>query len=450
MARRTAQQSMGRVSSATAAAAPKPSVFRRVKIREWLSVSLFGIAVYLWVIHSHKAPLAQAAIVVALVGLIIDPHPLRLPPFLLWFGGWLLWGLLSMTWSQYPEVVLDKWQDYGKIWLIVFAATNAIRTRAQLLGFAVLWLGIYAAYPVRGTLFNIVFGISTMGRFAWNFSFSNFNDLAAYTLLLLGLTVGMFWVAPRKWVRQAALIGIFILPLIIFATQSRGGILGITIFGLLTLAGDKSKIRLLVTGIGIAGVLAVAAPESVWDRILNMKNMRSTETLNQMDSSAEQRYLIWQVAARVISAQPVQGAGLGAYPRAHAAAAARESRFAGASGTRDSHSLYLNVIGETGFIGLIFWIGMIGTLVITFLRLESSMRRRPEFSQMVRVSVALRAGLLGFLVCAIFGSLHKEPYIYLYLMVMAHFAMFAREMVEGSGGPRRNLNPLRLRSAHSD
>jgi hypothetical protein len=62
--------------------------------------------------------------------------------------------------------------------------------------------------------------------------------------------------------------------------------------------------------------------------------------------------------------------------------------------------------------------------------------------------VALRAGLIGFLVCALFGSLHKEPYLYLYVMVMTHFALLAGSKVMGAeGGPRRRAvtGPGRLR-----
>ena len=444
-ARARSRDTWPNLSAPNASAEPVPQGAGR---RRWLSMSLMGIGLYLFVIHSHKAPLAQVAIGIALVGLLLDARPLRVPPLLAWFGAWLLWGLLSLVWTAYPAVVWDKWLEYSKIWLIVFTAFNAIRTPVQLVGFTITWLGIYALYPVRGTLFNIAFGISVQGRFAWNFSFANYNDLAAYTLLMLALSVGMLRIANTKWVRQAALAGVFVLPVIIFATQSRGGILGIAIFGLLLLSGERSRFRMLATGVAVAGVVALAAPESVWERILNMKNLTSVETLGEADTSAEQRYMIWQVAGQIIAAQPVQGVGLGAYPKAHGRVTSQDSRFAFARGERDTHSLYLNVLAETGVIGLAMIIGLLASVIAGYLRLERNLRSRHELLPWLRVATALRAGLIGFLVCALFGSLHKEPYLYLYLMVMTHFALLAGSKVTGAeGGPRRRelSTPGRLR-----
>jgi putative inorganic carbon (HCO3(-)) transporter len=185
--------------------------------------------------------------------------------------------------------------------------------------------------------------------------------------------------------------------------------------------------------------VAMAAPESVWQRILNMKNLTSVETIGDADSSAEQRYTIWQVAGKIITAHPVLGVGLGAYPQEHSRAAARSSKFFFARGERDTHSMYLNVLAETGIIGISLLLGMLASMVIGFMRLERILRRRPDMTQWFRVATTLKAGLIGFLVCALFGGLHREPYLYLYIMLMAHFALLARATAGGTEPVRQRV-----------
>src|SRR5690606_40059475 len=55
------------------------------------------------------------------------------------------------------------------IGVIFFVAYNAIQSRAQLRFFVFWTLAMYALFPVRGTLFNFLFGIAEFGRYAWNF-----------------------------------------------------------------------------------------------------------------------------------------------------------------------------------------------------------------------------------------------------------------------------------------
>jgi len=389
---------------------------------------LIGIATYLFVIHSYKLPIAGYAVGLALVGLFFEGRALRTPPFLQWFGAWLLWGLLTMAWSNFPSEVWPVWVEFSKVWLIVFVAVNAIRAPAQLLAFAITWLGMFALYPVRGTLFNILFGYGIQGRYAWNFAFENPNDMAAYTLLLLALSVAVLRIAPARWVRWSALAGVFILPMIMFATQSRGGLLGLAVFILLVFAGERAKLKVLAVGVAAAGLILMTAPEGVWQRIRGMENLTSTATIADADeeSSAEQRWTIWQVAFEIIGEHPVGGVGLGVYPKENALMVRRMGGRDGsvglARGERDSHSMFLTVAAETGAVGMAIFLGMLISAIAASLRAERRLKAIAGTDADRQALVALRAGLTGFLIAGVFGGLHREPQLYFMMTLIVHYS----------------------------
>src|SRR5690606_396077 len=147
----------------------------------------------------------------------------------------------------------------------------------------------------------------------------NPNDLAALTLLQLGMALALYLREPKGWPRIAALAGIVLLPFIILLTQSRGAFLAIAAFGLLTIAGQRRRLRSLAIVAVIGAVVAMAAPDSLWERVGGLRNATNTENLQEVDSdgSAEQRYEIWKVARKIAREHPIIGVGVGAYPQAH-------------------------------------------------------------------------------------------------------------------------------------
>lgn len=406
----------------------------------WLSLTLVGVGLYLFVIHSHKAAIASPAIALALVGVILQGRRVVIPTFLLWFGAWVAWGLVTLAWTDFPAESWARWVAYAKLWIIVFALANAARTPNQWLALVVIWLGLFAVFPVRGTFMNFVSGISFGGgRYSWNFSFRNPNDLAAYSLLILALAVSVFSIAPKRWLRWSALGGIMVLPLMLFATQSRGALVGTGIFGILLLAAERAKFRALAITSVVAATVLMAAPSGVWDRLSNMRHLQSVETIGEADTSAEQRWVIWQVAIALVKSHPIGGVGVGSYPKAHSNEATTTSEFAIAQGERDTHSLYLNVLAETGFIGAGVFVGLLVSVLVRIRTAERYLRNVKKDSGGARAAAALRCGLIGFLVCAIFGTLHKEPYLFLFLVITSQFAGFVLQRSESPGlAPVRN------------
>ncbi len=385
-----------------------------------LSATFLGLVVYLWVIHSYKAPIASYAIGLGLFGLLLQAHRLRLPAPLLWFGAFVLWAGVSSLLSPGAYFDGDAITDYAKLWLIFLVACNVAQTRTQFYGLIVAWLGIYALYPVRGTLFNFMIGHQYFGRYAWNFIFENPNDLAALSLPMFAMAVAVLQGrSQRAWIRLSALAGVVVLPLLIFVTQSRGGILALATMGLLILVQYRRQARGLAVTVLVAGVVFLVAPPEVWDRLGGLTKAGDTETLREVDveGSAEQRFEIWRVAASIFSDHPIAGVGLGRYPVVHSEYASSGAFLPTARGQRDPHSIYLNILAETGLPGLLCFLMMVGIVFV---------RGRVVIRALAKVDLAgsrqistLLIGLIGVLQAGIFASLHRVAFLYVFLGVIA-------------------------------
>ena len=295
---RRAAAAAGPLQRAVAALGPLATPSGRITFGVVWTLSFMALLLYVFVVHSFRLNAAAIAIVLALVGLFIQGKPLRAPAPLLWFVAFWCWAFLVSFTGRWSSVSMEALTEFAKIGVIFFVAYNAIQTRAQLRFFVFWWLAMFALFPVRGTIFNFLSGIGDFGRYAWNFVFANPNDLAAYTLLVIGWCIAVSRAKQAKWIRLAALGGVLVLSFIVVITQSRGGTIALTVMWVVTfwkeIAKMQAKTWLLMGAVG--ALLVVMAPDAVWERIRNMRHLQSTETLGQADSSAEQRFTIWRVA----------------------------------------------------------------------------------------------------------------------------------------------------------
>lgn len=379
-----------------------------------------GLLLYLLVITSYRLPLGGFAIGLALYSFLLQRGSVRFPPYLGWLTAFGIWSFVAAMQTDYPDAVHPQVVMLLKLSLIVLVAANAMQTRAQMRLFMVFFLGCFALWPLRGAMFNFFFYHNDMdGRAIWNQLYGNPNDLGAIALLQLSMAVTLLETEPKGWVRWCAVLGVILIPMLILMTQSRGVFLGLLVFVAITLVGQRRRLRLLVRLGVIALLLAAVVPAGVWDRVGTLRHATSTTTLDEVDGaegSARQRYEIWRVAGKIIRDHPVTGVGLGAYKPNHEQYALQPEFNPTAQGGRDTHSLYLNVLAETGYPGLLLYLGMVLTV---FIAAERTRRRcRGVLDTAARQLLVLEAGLVAFLAAATFGSLPYLPHFLLHLVLL--------------------------------
>lgn len=405
-----------------------------------MTVALFGLAVYLFCVHSFKLPIAAGGIAVGLLGVLLAQRGVSAPRPILFFAAFLAWSTIGLVTSQYPSIVGESIVDYLKIFLIFFVAINSVRSLPEHALLVGIWVLMFALYPARGTYFNFLAGIGDFGRYAWNFSFSNFNDMAAYTILAMALSGFLFAGRFHKWIRFAGLVSTMGLALLVILTQSRGAFVGLIAGFTLLLSRSINRARLIKFGVLASLAVVMIAPNAVWDRFSRMKFLTETETIGQADTSAEQRFVILQIAFTIARENLATGVGLGAYAETHSRYAEERQEWAFGGGSRDAHNMYLSLAAETGIPGVLLFLGMLGSTLIRAAAVEKRLRLGHLVeAEQLRI---LRFGLVAFLVAAIFGGFHRVSFMYLYLAVLwAASELFEQRYLSNSGLANPETDP---------
>lgn len=404
---------------------------------QW-TLTFVGFLGYIFAITTYRFQIGDVSVVVALLGLLTMKEPIRVPGLLKGLGVFLIWGIMGYALSSYPDLVYARLNQMVKLWMIALVAANALRTRPQVRFFLFFWLACYAFFPVRGALFNYyIYGEKLFGRAIWNYIFSNPNDLAAYCILQLSMSLGLNSLAAKGPVRLGTRLGLVVLPLLILLTKSRGAFLGFAVFLLFALWGQRRRGRAIGITVVVASALIFIAPENVLDRVFALKNIEETGEVGSADEegSAAQRYEIWKVARQIIREHPVAGVGLGAYPAEHQLVSRQPQFDPTARGRRDTHSTYLNVTAETGFVGMIIFAS---TYLAVFIAVDSGRRKykklRPLTSQAV---YAMEVGALGFFIAAAFGSMAHVSFLVLHVITMWSLVELMKREVAVSAPTRR-------------
>jgi probable O-glycosylation ligase (exosortase A-associated) len=166
------------------------------------------------------------------------------------------------------------------------------------------------------------------------------------------------------------------------------------------------------------------------------------------ESSAMSRIYTWKTLWAVALDHPILGAGFGSdNPTLFAVYAPRDPEFAIFQGRfYVAHSIYLQALGEQGFVGLAIFLS-IGFFTYRLAgRLAAETKDEPDFSAWVPLLMRMsQASLIGFAVGGAFLSLmHLDvPYYVLALVVLSNASV--RETIKARRLEAANPSPTDVR-----
>jgi O-antigen ligase len=421
----------GRVRRSTA---PPPSAL------PWYGLAIFTF----FYVTSRWPPLfTEIGIYLALLGLVLRPQGLAFPTPLRWALVFILWAFMTALFAIAPERAWQVLLELLKALVIFFVAVNVLRTPQQLRFYILLILVAFVIYPARGTLVGYVHGNTVVGRAVWNRIYANSNDLAAITLLMLGLALAIATVKTQNArVRLAAATLVPITLLIILLTQSRGVFIGLLVgFVPPLLARLRKRPSGTAPVLVVLAVIAVVVPAASWHRLEGINSLSETigadpkgrpsaheDRFGEFASnSARERFDILKTGLYIAATHPVLGVGIGCYPEANA-------RYAPELGERDAHNTYVSLAAETGFPGLLLWLGLVGSVLVEVRR----RRARIEADNLTIQAVWIERAAIGYLVAGFFGTYAGLTIFYLFLGILwAASNVLGGEAIEPAAPPAR-------------
>ena len=84
--------------------------------------------------------------------------------------------------------------------------------------------------------------------------------------------------------------------------------------------------------------------------------------------------------------------------------------------SRALHSIYFEILGETGWVGLFLFLSIAGTSFLSLRRVKRAARENPQLLWLGDAASALQLTLVVMLICGAFIGIAYQPY---------HYYMFA-------------------------
>jgi putative inorganic carbon (hco3(-)) transporter len=375
----------------------------------------FGIA--------YQFPFALIIAIATLIGLLLTKERNRLPmtPITVLMLAFMVWmSFTSLFALQPPDVVYASWSQVFKTQLMLFVAMMLIRGRKQidqLIWAIVLSVGFFG---VKGGIWTVTSGGENK---VWgppgSFIEGN-NELGLAVAMLIPLMYYLAESTSKKWLRYAMWFAIAACAFSILGSHSRGAFIAIGVAALFL--GIKSHRPILITIIFVLALAGAAAlmPDN-W-----VARMSTIETY-QEDASAQSRLRTWDTIWNMVQDRPVVGAG---FDLANPLLFEKYSSIPGED-FYGPHSIYFQVLGEHGFIGL----GLFLALGFATWRRSNKLTRqcagRPGLDWVPRLMRMVQVSLLAFAVGGAFlGLLHYDlPYYLAAIVVLVEIAVAPKQQI---------------------
>jgi probable O-glycosylation ligase (exosortase A-associated) len=329
------------------------------------------------------------------------------------FGGWIGVSYLG---ARNQELAAPWLWEYAKVFVMFLTASLLIWTTKQVWA---LFIIAAAALGYLGYEINAAY-LEYHRITIYDNGYGGLDNNGAGLMLAMGVPLCLFaWEGIQRWWRWifAALI-----PLLIHAvllTYSRGAMVSLVAACPFVFWRSQHKRQLLVGGLVLfLALLPRMAGKEIRDRFFSVEHY-------EKDESVQGRFHSWQVAWRIAQDYPVDGIGL-----RNASAYAHE--YDPEAKGRTIHSQYLQILADTGFVGLGLYLTALFLVWRSVLRVQRATRERTriEDRRAYAVAAGVECAMAVMCVGAIFLSLEVFELPYLLLLLGSQSALLMRKSEE--------------------
>jgi O-antigen ligase len=340
--------------------------------------------------------------------------------------GFELWAISSALWATNPKVAVVAASRYAQNFLLVFIAYSALREQKHFRWLLLTFVAAAVFSAVTGSSQAPATAITAEGsssRLAGRFGAGDPNALASLLVPAI-VFVGFFLVTERRmFTRVALLAGGGSLLVALFQTESRGGLVALTVTCCLAplLGGGRRSRALvaaaLVAAIGVSYFAFVATPASR-DRVTRLS---AEESSGRND--------LWRVGLAIAADHPMLGVGSGNFTQVSPQYAERNFDIVSINYIVDTpkvtHNMYLNILDELGIPGLVMFALAVGGAVAAAAGAVRILARRMDVEAEM-FGRALIVAISAMLTASFFFSGEYQKQLWLLLGAAAALASFAR------------------------
>ena len=255
----------------------------------------------------------------------------------------IIWMGISCTQAMYPEIAWDSFKRVIKIELMVFITMMLLQSRERVQQLIWVIVGSIGFYGIKGGIFTI----ATKGQFmvlgpADGF-FAGNTEIGLIILMTLPLMYYLHQTTTERWVRNGLIIAMVLMVVAAIGTHSRGAL--VAALGIMGFFWLKSNTKIITGLIGIFLTIAL-----YYFMPLTWHEKMQTIINYQQDASAMGRINAWWAGYNVANDRLFGGGFEFWTPESFLIYAPNPRDF------HDAHSIYFEVLGEHGYIGLVLYL----------------------------------------------------------------------------------------------
>lgn len=361
---------------------------------------------------AYDFPFATLMAIATLLSLLVSKQPKSFPRTpvtvtLLVLSGWMtLTSLLALE----PDLVWSEWNRVIKTFAMIMVSLVVVRTERDIKDLA--WgVGMSLGFwGLKGGLFTVLSGGSSRVFGPDGSYISDNNALALALVTALPIISYLYLQASNKWVRMGYL-AIAIFSIIAAAgSYSRGAMLGGGAILFFLWLKSHRKMRTGAALLMVAPLIYFVMPPEWFGRMQSIDDYKT-------DASAMGRINAWEFAVNVAN-HNVFGGGFNVFSHRMFAIYAPDP-----TNHHAAHSIYFQVLGEHGFIGLFIYLLFMFFGWRTGSRINKACKDKPELKWAATLSAMCQVSIIGY---AVGGAFLTLAYYDLFYYIIALLVLLER------------------------
>lgn len=357
-------------------------------------------------------PWVMIVAIVTLTGLVAQPRQreaLRLKPVIILMTLFLIWTAVSTSQAVLFDRAFDRFTELFKMMVMAYVTVMLVTDRQKLQWVIWVIVGSFGLWGAKGGLFTLLTGGSyhVMGPQA-----SFFRDNNAFAMVMCMVIPLMRYVqiyTDSRWVRNGLWVMMGLTSVAVIGTYSRGGFLALCIVGFMLILKSRKRIGLLIVVPFLVFSIAMLMPAQYTSRIDSIKHYHQ-------DTSAQGRINSWKFATNVALAHPLVGGGFEVW----SSASMWNTYGPPGAAHRAIHSIFFEVLGELGFVGLALFVLILVVGYLGLARVKKQARAGPGLAWIGDLASMLQVSLIAFVAA---GALLPMPYIDIFYQMIALVAV---------------------------
>lgn len=370
-------------------------------------------------------PVVQLVAIATLIGMLMSKEAKRMiwsreVVVLVLFVGWM--GVTT-TQAFFPVLAVEQYEKVVKIQILTFMALLLLTSRERVHIFVWVIALSLAFYGVKGGIFTILKGGVYRVQGPYGTFIGGNNELALALVMTIPLLRYLQLQAKRNIVRYGLGASILLTAMAAIGSQSRGALVALGVTGLIFWFKSRHKFATAVMIVVAAGAVVAIMPPEWYERMSTIKTY-------QEDGSAMGRIDAWLTAIE-LAKDRVTGGGFETFQQQ----IFRRYSPTGAN-SRDVHSIYFEVLGEHGFIGLFLFLTLLG---MTWLKCGSIIRTAKKNADLYwarDLAAMIQVSMVAYMSAGAFLGLAYFDYIYhLIIIAVVVHALVKSPQVSSSTAP---------------